>query len=151
MLRALVLLLRYSGLRIRDAVTLSKSRLSGNRLFLYTAKTGTSVFVPLPEFVVDGPGHVPWHQRRLLLLDWRFKAEGCRRGLAASLEEVVQAGRRSRWSRAPIPGYLRRGTVALRCPVGACLGPVGPSKREGHRTPLRALGEGQTGAIGVRR
>jgi len=26
---------------------------SGNRLFLYRAKTGTPVFVPLPEFVID--------------------------------------------------------------------------------------------------
>ena len=40
-LRALVLLLRYSGLRIRDAVTLSRNRIQGDKLFLYTAKTGT--------------------------------------------------------------------------------------------------------------
>lgn len=50
-LKALVLLLRYSGLRIRDAVTLPKARVVANRLFLYTAKTGTPVFCPLLEFV----------------------------------------------------------------------------------------------------
>jgi integrase/recombinase XerD len=52
-LRALVLLLRYSGLRLGDAVTLDKSRIESGRLFLRTAKTGTRVFVPLPEAVVD--------------------------------------------------------------------------------------------------
>ena len=51
-LRALVLLLRYSGLRIGDAVCLSRDRVVGNKLFLYTAKTGTPVCCPLPEFVI---------------------------------------------------------------------------------------------------
>lgn len=51
-LRALVLLLLYSGLRIRDAVTLSHDRIIGDKLLLYTAKTGTPVFCPLPPFVV---------------------------------------------------------------------------------------------------
>jgi integrase/recombinase XerD len=51
--RALVLLLRYSGLRIRDAVTLSRDRIRDGKLFLYTAKTGTAVWCPLPPFVVE--------------------------------------------------------------------------------------------------
>jgi integrase/recombinase XerD len=52
-LRAFVLVLRYSGLRIGDAVCLSRDRLRGNKLFLYTAKTGTHVYCPLPDFVVN--------------------------------------------------------------------------------------------------
>jgi integrase/recombinase XerD len=51
-LRALVLLLRYSGLRIRDAVTLACDRIVNGRLFLYTAKTGVPVWCPLPDVVV---------------------------------------------------------------------------------------------------
>lgn len=51
-LRALVLLLRYSGMRIGDAVGLAVDRLNGRRLFLYTAKTGVPVHVVLPEHVV---------------------------------------------------------------------------------------------------
>jgi integrase/recombinase XerD len=51
-LRALVLLLRYSGLRISDAVACLCSRLIDGKLRLYTQKTGTHVYVPLPEFVV---------------------------------------------------------------------------------------------------
>ena len=34
-IRALVLLLRYSGMRIGDAVSLSRDRIKLNRLFLY--------------------------------------------------------------------------------------------------------------------
>jgi len=53
-LRALVLLLRHSGLRISDAVTLARDRIDRDgRLFLFTAKTGVPVFLPLPVFVVD--------------------------------------------------------------------------------------------------
>jgi len=54
-LRALVLLLRYSGLRIRDAVTLGQDRIREGKLFLLTAKTGTVVYCPLPEAVTLGP------------------------------------------------------------------------------------------------
>ena len=58
-LRALVLLLRYSGLRIRDAATLSRNRIQGDKLFLYTAKTGTPVYCPLPPFVVEALNAIP--------------------------------------------------------------------------------------------
>lgn len=51
--RAMILLLRYSGLRISDASTLEGSRLKERRLFLYTQKTGTPVWIPLPQHVVD--------------------------------------------------------------------------------------------------
>jgi integrase/recombinase XerD len=51
-LRALVLLLRYTGLRIGDAVSCSLERFSEGRVRLYTQKTGTHVHCPLPEFVI---------------------------------------------------------------------------------------------------
>lgn len=51
--RALVLLLRYTGMRIGDAVTLKRMRIKGNKLFLYTAKTGTPVYCPLPNTVIE--------------------------------------------------------------------------------------------------
>lgn len=48
-LRALALLLRHSGLRITDAVTLRKQAIdSDGVLTLRTAKTGTEVRIPLP-------------------------------------------------------------------------------------------------------
>jgi len=51
-MKALTLLLRYSGLRIRDAVTCERARLVDGKLFLYQAKTGTPVYCPLPPSVV---------------------------------------------------------------------------------------------------
>ena len=52
-LRALVLLMRWSGLPIMDAVSLERSRLDQNGcLLLRRAKTNAPVFVPLPPRVV---------------------------------------------------------------------------------------------------
>jgi integrase/recombinase XerD len=58
-IKAFVLLLRWSGLRVADAVTLERSRLTGDRLFLYTQKTGTPVHLPLPPDVVSALGAIP--------------------------------------------------------------------------------------------
>ena len=62
-LRVLTLLMRWSGLRIRDAVTLERSRLIGDSVLLYQAKTRTPVYVPLPPEVVEGLRTVPAGQR----------------------------------------------------------------------------------------
>jgi len=67
-LRALVLLLRFTGLRIRDAVTLRRDHMVNGKLLLFTAKTGTPVYCPLPEAVVaeletiqgPSPDHFFW-------------------------------------------------------------------------------------------
>jgi site-specific recombinase XerD len=53
-LRLMCLVMRYSGLRVSDAITLSSNRLdSEGRLFLHMAKTGTPVYCVLPLFLVD--------------------------------------------------------------------------------------------------
>lgn len=51
--KAFVNLLRFSGLRIRDATTLSKDKVQDGKLLLYTQKTGTPVWLPLPKSVVE--------------------------------------------------------------------------------------------------
>lgn len=59
-LRALTWLMRWSGLAIRDAVTLERSRLNDkNELLLYRAKTGHPVYVPLPDHVADALRNIP--------------------------------------------------------------------------------------------
>jgi integrase len=58
-IKALVLLLRYSGLRIGDAVTLPVSRVVNGKLFLRTAKTGTHVTCPLPPPTRDALDECP--------------------------------------------------------------------------------------------
>ena len=55
-LRAFVVLMRYSGLRVGDAARLARDRIADGKLFLYTAKTGTPVWVPLPPGVLDALG-----------------------------------------------------------------------------------------------
>ncbi len=52
-MRALVLLLRFSGLRISDAINLSAAQVTGDRLFLYTQKTGVPVNLILPDVLSD--------------------------------------------------------------------------------------------------
>ena len=58
-LRTMTLLMRWSGLRIRDAVTLERHRLNGDSLLLYQAKTGTPVYVSLPPHVVEALEDIP--------------------------------------------------------------------------------------------
>jgi site-specific recombinase XerD len=79
-LRALMLLLRYSGLRLGDAVTLDRARIESGRLFLRTAKTGTRVFIPLPVVVLDaiaacpGKPHPWWSgegKRKSVIGNWQ--------------------------------------------------------------------------------
>jgi integrase/recombinase XerD len=52
-LRAVVLLLRYSGMRIGDVVKLTYDKISGRKLFMYTQKSGVPVYTVLPDFVVS--------------------------------------------------------------------------------------------------
>jgi integrase len=46
--RAMVLLLRYTGLRISDVATLERDRIQGGQILLHTQKTGGTVFLPIP-------------------------------------------------------------------------------------------------------
>jgi len=57
--RALILLLRFSGLGIGDAVGCHRTRIVDGKLKLYTQKTGTHVYIPLPEFVVKELDSIP--------------------------------------------------------------------------------------------
>lgn len=57
--KTLVLLLRYSGLRIGDAVMLPVKNVHGGRLLLYTQKTGVPVYVPLPPEVAQALDELP--------------------------------------------------------------------------------------------
>jgi hypothetical protein len=58
-LRTLTLLMRWSGLRIRDSVTVERSRWHADSLLLYQAKTGTSVYAPLPSHLIAALKDVP--------------------------------------------------------------------------------------------
>jgi integrase/recombinase XerD len=51
--KALALLLRWSGLRAGDAIKLERAKLDGNKLLLRMEKTGTPVWCPIPPDVAD--------------------------------------------------------------------------------------------------
>jgi site-specific recombinase XerD len=53
-LRAFVLMMRHSGLRIGDTIALDARRLKSNKLLLYTAKTGTPVLRALATGCDEG-------------------------------------------------------------------------------------------------
>jgi integrase len=57
--KTLALLMRYTGMRVSDAVTLTTDRLSGKRLFLYTQKTGVPVYTVLPESLLQALDAMP--------------------------------------------------------------------------------------------
>ena len=72
--RALLLLMRYSGLAIQDAATLPKDALSGTLLTLRRAKTGESVVVDLPEPAVEALAAISRPDR--LHFFWTGKSKG---------------------------------------------------------------------------
>ena len=58
-LKSLIMVARYTGLRISDAVMLTPEKVEGGRAVLYMAKTGVPVYVPLPKFLVEQLARTP--------------------------------------------------------------------------------------------
>ncbi len=79
-LEAFILFLRYSALRVGDAASCPVDRLAGNRLFLYTQKTGVPVYIPLPPFVVDALNACPRKSERY----WFWTGVGSKDTLAGN-------------------------------------------------------------------
>ena len=57
--RAMVLLLRYNGLRISDVATLARDRVRKDRIYLYTMKNGKPIFLPIPSILQDALTSLP--------------------------------------------------------------------------------------------
>ncbi len=85
-LRVLCLLMRYSGLRVGDAASLACDRLDGQKLFLYTAKTGTPVHTKLPQFVVDELDRCP----KLSPAHWFWTGNGSKEALSENYRRVFR-------------------------------------------------------------
>jgi integrase len=79
-LRAFILFLRYSALRISDAASCPVDRLQGNKLFLYTQKTGVPVYTPLPSFVIAALDACPRKSDRY----WFWTGVGSKETLAGN-------------------------------------------------------------------
>jgi integrase len=51
-LRAMILLILHSGMRVSDALLMKSDRIKDGKLLIYTQKTGTPVWCPLPKIVL---------------------------------------------------------------------------------------------------
>ncbi len=89
-LRALVLLLRYSGMRIGDAVSCSTERLNGNKLLLYTQKTEVPVYCPLPDFVVKALEEITRLSERYFFWTGRSKLQTATGDWQAKLKKLFE-------------------------------------------------------------
>lgn len=90
-IRALILLMRWSGVAIKDAVTLERTRIDedGN-LFLYRAKTGVPVYVPLPPFVHALLGSLPNQNPRYFFWSGSGDPETCKRCWTRALARLFK-------------------------------------------------------------
>lgn len=57
--RAMVFLLRFTGLRISDVATLARDRVRDDRIYLYTMKNGKPVFLPIPPVLREALEALP--------------------------------------------------------------------------------------------
>jgi integrase len=89
-LRAFVLILRYSGMRISDVVNLTTERFVGNRLFLYTQKTGVPVHIVVPEFVLRALESMPRKSENHLFWSGVGKLESIVRSWQTRLRRLFQ-------------------------------------------------------------
>jgi integrase/recombinase XerD len=87
-LRAMVLLLRYSGLRIRDAATLRRERVRDSKLLLYMQKTGAGVRAA-PALRHRGARRDAERASELLLLVWQWPPQNDGSRLAAFTAQAL--------------------------------------------------------------
>jgi integrase len=85
-LRVFLLFLRYSALRVGDAGSCPVDRMDGNRIFLYTQKTGVPVYIPLPPFVVDALNACPRKSERY----WFWTGVGSKDTLAGNCRRTFR-------------------------------------------------------------
>jgi len=90
-LRALVLLLRWSGLSILDAVTLERCRLHSDRLLLYRHKTKVPVYVPLPPFLVEMLEELPNSNPRYFFWSGNGDPHTAKKGWQRSLRRLFKS------------------------------------------------------------
>jgi integrase len=137
-IRALVLLLRHSGLRIGDAVMLERGRITGDKLFLYTAKSGTPVYVPLPEFVLTALEAVPKISQQYFFWSGESKRDSAtgdwQRALKGVFKEAkIPDGHAHRFRDTFAVGLLHAGVPMDR--VSALLGHSSIKVTEKHYSP----------------
>ena len=118
-LRAFVLLLCYSGLRIGNAVQLDVNRIQENKLLLHTEKTGVSVYCVLPDMVVKALSAAPHSSSRYFFWTGRSTVRSAKGKWQRRLQRLFewrrcQTAMRTDFATIPhaeLPRYVRRGTA----------------------------------------
>jgi site-specific recombinase XerD len=86
--RAFIYILRYTGLRISDAARLTVSHIQEGKVLLRTEKTGTLVWIPVPEFVVDALAEVP-RESEFYFQTGKAKAKTVRGGWDRTIRTIL--------------------------------------------------------------
>lgn len=82
---------RWSGLAIKDAVTLERQRIDADgNLFLYRAKTGVPVYVPLPPDVLELLQSLPNSNPRYFFWSGNGDPETIKRGWTRTLARLFK-------------------------------------------------------------
>ena len=95
--RAMVLLLRFTGLRISDVATLERERIQDGQILLHTQKTSGTVFLPIPEELQSALDALPLPRCGDAEARWFFwngvtsRFQAVDPGTYAALEEKVAA------------------------------------------------------------
>jgi integrase/recombinase XerD len=86
--------MRWGGLAITDAITLERSKLTADgKLFLYRAKTGTPVYVPLPAPVAQLLREIPNSNPRYFFWSGQGERESAKKPWDKSLRRVFQSAK----------------------------------------------------------
>jgi len=138
-LRAFVLLLRYSGLRIGDATQLEIKRLNGNKLLLHTQKTGVPVYCVVPGMVVEALEAAPRSSDRYFFWTGESTVHSAKGKWQHRLQRLFEF--------AKVPGghpHRFRDTFAVELllagvPLDRVSILLGPQQHPHHGTPLRTV------------
>lgn len=87
--RAFVYILRYTGLRISDAARLTVSHVQSGKVLLRTEKTGTLVWIPIPDYVMDALSEVP-REGEFYFQTGRAKAKTVRGGWDRTIRTILE-------------------------------------------------------------
>ena len=144
--RTLVLFLRYTGLRISDAIGCNADRLVDGKIFLYTAKTGQHVCIPLPAFVAAELERLPRVSEQYWFWNGAGKLETSRKKWAEALAQLferasVENGHPHRFRDTFAVELLKAGTPIER--VSIFLGHSSVRITEKHYNPWNAARQSQ--------
>jgi len=92
-IRAMILLLRYSGIRISDAAVLARERLDHDKLSLRTIKTGSQVWCPLPPIAVQALKESPSDDLRYFFWNGRCDPKSAVKIWERTFQRVYQLAR----------------------------------------------------------